>query len=49
MFINANKFLNQTPVDCSETRDAFGEGNYALKQVLWQVKVHLATPGVEQG
>lgn len=49
MFINANKFLNQTPVDCSETRDAFGEGNYALKQVLWQVKVHLATPEVEQG
>lgn len=34
MFTNANKFLNQIPVDCSEIRDAFGEGNYTLKQVL---------------
>lgn len=49
MFINANKFLNQIPADCSEIRDALGEGNYALKQVLWQVVVHLESPGVEQG
>lgn len=48
MFTNANKFLNQIPVDCSEIRDAFGEGNYVFKQALWQVKVHLATPGVQR-
>lgn len=34
MFINANKLLNQTPVDCSEIRDAFGSGNYILERVL---------------
>lgn len=34
MFINANKLLNQIPVDCSETRDAFGSGNYILERVL---------------
>lgn len=34
MFINANKLLNQVPVDCSETRDAFGSGNCVLERVL---------------